>query len=184
MIIDDIYTAIKTWLLSEYAQEPDHVLVKRTPIVHVDWYNEQPEKLEAGEVQITGFHYPAALVRFETPQWEALGNRVYKCNAIIYIDVIQQALSTDLASHRKGTETIRARAQFEVAQKVATELNMLRGPGFGSFKMVAMEMDHSFKKLRVDTIAFQSVIFTSNDPRTMITAPIFDVVQDVHIDPD
>lgn len=156
MIFDLLFEAVKARLLTTVAEDA-------TPVKLVDWFNDQPDKIEAGTID--GFTMPAALIRFEPPNWIAFGRKTYRADAIIYVDVLQPAVDR-LVSDAVPAERARATTVLENVQSVALALNALGGDGFSAFKLVMMEPDHAYTNLRVDTLGFQTNLFTSMDPRT------------------
>lgn len=164
MIHHDIYTAIKERLLTT-------VPADATPVKMVDWFNGQPDLLEGAGQGIDGYTYPLVLIRFEPAQWLALGRKGYEADGVVYVDVVQPG--TDRLVNDAGTaERGRASTALSNVQTIETALDGLRGNGdFGSFgpMMVMMnDMDHAYKRIRVDTLALRSRWYKSNNLQVLI----------------
>lgn len=167
MIHHSIYTAIKERLLTT-------VPADATPVKMVDWFNGQPDLLEGGGQGMDGYTYPLVLVRFEAAQWLALGRKGYECDGLVYLDVVQPG--TDRLVNDAGPlEQARAATALQHVQAIETALDGLRGSGtWGSFGplMVGMnEMDHAYRRIRVDTLAFRSRWYKSNNRQELEHAP-------------
>lgn len=151
MILDQLYLAIRERLL-----DPARGLAIR----QVDRFHHQPDRWMAGELD--GYILPAALVRHDPLQWKALGRRAYQADATVYIDVMQLPLES-MANDATVGEEAAAQQAYANVQAVAAHLNALRQENIGTFTMLLMEQDHAYTHLRVDTIAFRTRLFTTND---------------------
>ncbi|HMQ77130.1 MAG TPA: hypothetical protein PKE21_13765 [Flavobacteriales bacterium] len=148
MTIDNAYIAIRDRLLAS-TPEP------ATGILTVDWDNDHAARIEAGD-SIDGLRLPAAVVRWEPQDWSGLGHDHNHTDALVYVDILQSVVGERLTSDRDPARTVEARAQFELAQRCAVRLHRLSGQGFGPFKMVLSQQDHSYQRLHVYTLGFRT----------------------------
>lgn len=164
MIINDIYTAISTALLRQVpAVPPATGLVTATPARMVDWYNGQPERLESGEPDTDVVLFPLVLVRYEPPQWRGNSRRGYYAQLTVYVDVVQWP-DGRMANDVPVDELARTRGTYAHVHQITKALVALTGPGFGPFKLITTVLDHNFRKLRVETAAFRTLVKTDMDP--------------------
>lgn len=156
MIIDDLYIAIRDRLLA-------------TPslgIATIDWNNGQAEQWESGEGKADPLKLPCVLVRFDPPQWRARGRKHYEAEGVIYLDVVQRNIDEPFTSDRRAAKVQKRRDSYAIVQAIGKRLVGMRGVGYGTFGLIGMEQDQDYAKLRVDTIAFRSLLCTDMDPTT------------------
>lgn len=168
MIIDDLYIAIRDRLLDP--ARPD------LGIATVDWNNGQAEQWEQPEGKMDPLKLPCVLVRFEPPQWNPRGRKHYEAEGIIYLDVVQRNLDEPFTSDRRAAKVQKRRDSYAIVQAIGKRLVGMRGVGYGTFGLIGMEQDHDYRKLRVDTIAFRSLLCTDMDPETWTTHSVPDLV--------
>lgn len=158
MTQDDIFVAIRDVL-----RPAMHPIGQPPPIVQmVDWHNGQPERMEAGHPDTDALQFPLALVRFEQPQWKGNSRRGYHADITLYVDLVQWP-DGRLTSDVPQAEVDRTRATYANVHQVARQLVALTGAGFGPLKLIATATDHSFRKLRVETIAFRTHVKADMD---------------------
>jgi hypothetical protein len=171
MILDDLYIAIRDRLTDP--TKPD--LKIRT----IDWFNDQPERMEGGEM-IDGLLLPAVLVRYEEPKWEARGRKHYEAQGVFYLDILRDMVDDPLGSDRAAGRITSTRATYDQVKEIGKRLIGMRGVGYGTVGLIGMEPDHGFSKFRVDTVAFRSLLCTDMDPATYVTRPVPALVIDAN----
>lgn len=156
MIIDDLYIAIRDRLL----------LTPSLGIKTIDWFNGQPDEWENGTGKMDPLKLPCVLVRYDQPQWKPRGRKHYEAEGVIYLDIVQRVVDEPLGSHRRAEKVQKRRDSYTIVEAIGKRLVGMRGVGYGTFGLIGMEQDHNYSKLRVDTIAFRSLLCTDMDAMT------------------
>lgn len=159
MIIDSIYTAIKEKLLTPELP----ATTPPTPTRMVDWYNGQPERLESNEPDTDVLLFPLVLVRYDPPQWQGNGRRGYWADLTVYVDIVQWP-DGRLTSDVPGAEMVRTKGTYDIVHSITKRLVAMAGKDYGPLKLITTVLDHNFRKLRVETAAFRTMIKTDMDP--------------------
>lgn len=170
MIIDDLYIAIRDRLL----------LAPSLGIATIDWNNGQPDQWESGEGKMDPLKLPCVLVRYEPPNWQPRGRKHYEAEGIIYLDIVQRNVDEPFASDRRNAKVQKRRDSYAIVQAIGKRLVGMRGVGYGTFGLIGMDQDHDYAKLRVDTIAFRSLLCTDMDPETWTLHEVPDLVIDTN----
>jgi hypothetical protein len=157
MVYDDLYIALRDRLLDP--TKPS------LGIATIDWANEQAERMDAGD-QVEGLVLPAVLVRYEEPEWKARGRKHSEAEGIIYLDVLRELSDHPLTSDRAPATVATTRATYDQVKEIAKRVIGMRGEGYGTVGLVGMQPDHSYRRLRVDTIALRSLLCMDLDTTT------------------
>ncbi|HRF80160.1 MAG TPA: hypothetical protein PL070_08735, partial [Flavobacteriales bacterium] len=164
MILDDLYIALRDRLTDP--AKPS--LGIRT----IDWSNGQAEAMEMNEPVQEPLNLPAVLVRYEKPEWQARGRKHYEAEGVIYLDVVQLMVDDPLTSDRDPLLVAETRETYTNVHEIAKRCIGMRGQGYGTVGLTGYEQDHSFAKLRVDTITLRSLLCTDMDPTTWLRRPV------------
>jgi hypothetical protein len=157
MVYDDLYIALRDRLL-----DPEKADLG---IKTIDWANEQAERMDAGD-QVEGLVLPAVLVRYEEPEWKARGRKHSEAEGIFYLDVLRELSDHPLTSDRAPATVLETRATYDQVKEIAKRVIGMRGEGFGTVGLVGLQPDHSYRRLRVDTIALRSLLCMDLDTAT------------------
>ncbi|MEO8589423.1 MAG: hypothetical protein ABI432_08655 [Flavobacteriales bacterium] len=154
MILDDVYTAII-----------DRINTADPPlgIVTIDWFNEQPARMEMSD-DIDALRLPAALIRYDQPEWKVRGRRRYEATATIHIDILRDNVNNQMVTDAATGDVTATRATYDQVQAVAKRIVGLMGDTFGTFGYIGSTPDHSYSKFRLDTISFRCLLRSEMDP--------------------
>lgn len=164
MILDDLYIALRDRLT-----DPDKPSLG---IKTIDWGNGQAEAMEMDEPLHEPLNLPAVLVRYEKPEWQARGRKHYEAEGVIYLDVVQHIVDDPLTSDRDELLVENTRQTYANVHAIAKRCIGMRGQGYGTVGLIGYEQDHSYAKLRVDTITLRSLLCTDMDGTTWVRRPV------------
>lgn len=158
MILDELYVDVMARLLD--AERPS------LGIATVDWDNEQPERLEDGDLA-DGLRLPAVLFSYQEPEWRHTGRLGYRADTTFTLRVVRDLVGEGMANDASEARVAATRASYEQLKAIAQRVvGMAKAGTYGTVGLATKDTDHTFRRIRVDSITFRVLLHSNLDPNT------------------